>query len=62
MLIRWLLAAIHLLAFGFALGVGARARPRVAASRCVAVRAGERGGLRDVFRADRVWGVTAHRC
>ncbi|MDR5737896.1 MULTISPECIES: DUF2214 family protein [unclassified Caballeronia] len=59
MLIRWLLAALHLLAFGFALGsvLGrARALRRLDAVQSVQANATR---LRDVFRSDSVWGVTA---
>lgn len=59
MLIRWLLAAIHLLAFGFALAsvlARARALRRLDASNSVQANAVV---LRDVFRADSLWGVTA---
>ncbi|WP_082745342.1 DUF2214 family protein [Burkholderia savannae] len=53
--VRWLLAAVHLLAFGFALAsIAARSRAlkRVAASR-------QSADLPDVFRADAIWGVSA---
>jgi len=59
MLIRWLLAAIHLLAFGFALASvlsRARALRRLDPSNSLHANA---AGLRDVFRADGGWGVTA---
>jgi len=59
MLIRWLLAAVHLLAFGFALGsvlARARALRRLDAAQSVQANAVR---LRDVFRSDSVWGVTA---
>ena len=52
MLIRWLLAAIHLLAFGFALASvlsRARALRRLDPSNSLHANA---AGLRDVFRAD----------
>ncbi|AOJ82529.1 hypothetical protein WS86_06455 [Burkholderia savannae] len=55
MTVRWLLAAVHLLAFGFALAsIAARSRAlkRVAASR-------QSADLPDVFRADAIWGVSA---
>ncbi|MEK6424926.1 MAG: DUF2214 family protein [Burkholderia gladioli] len=57
MLIRWLLAAIHLSAFGLALAAIAtrnRAFKRVAAAASVQV-----ADLRAVFRADTGWGLTA---
>lgn len=59
MLIRWLLAAIHLLAFGFALSaVFARARAlrRLDVSASLIANS---PALRDVFRADGMWGVAA---
>ncbi|KDR26631.1 MULTISPECIES: DUF2214 family protein [Caballeronia] len=59
MLIRWLLAALHLLAFGFALGsVLARARALRRLDPAESIQANELR-LRDVFRSDSVWGVTA---
>jgi len=59
MLIRWSLAAIHLLAFGFALGsVLARARALRHLDATQSIQANELR-LRDVFRSDSVWGVTA---
>ena len=59
MLIRWLLAALHLLAFGFALGsVLARARALRRLDAVQSVQANDTR-LRDVFRSDSVWGVTA---
>ncbi|WP_250499732.1 DUF2214 family protein [Caballeronia sp. GAWG1-5s-s] len=59
MLIRWLLAALHLLAFGFALGsvlARARALRRLDAAESVQANALR---LRDVFRSDAVWGIAA---
>ena len=59
MLIRWLLAAIHLLAFGFALAAvlaRARALRRLDSSNTLQANA---VGLRDVFRADTMWGLAA---
>ncbi|AJY29868.1 hypothetical protein BTM_2952 [Burkholderia thailandensis 34] len=53
--VRWLLAAVHLLAFGFAVAsISARNRAlkRVAASR-------QSADLPDVFKADAIWGVSA---
>ncbi|WP_082722260.1 DUF2214 family protein [Burkholderia mayonis] len=53
--VRWLLAAVHLLAFGFAFAsIAARNRAlrRVAASR-------QSADLPAVFRADAIWGVSA---
>ncbi|WP_244815594.1 DUF2214 family protein [Caballeronia sp. Lep1P3] len=59
MLIRWLLAALHLLAFGFALAsVLARARALRRLDASQSVQANELR-LREVFRSDMVWGVTA---
>jgi putative membrane protein len=59
MLIRWLLAALHLLAFGFSLGsVLARARALRRLDAVQSVQANDTR-LRDVFRSDSVWGVTA---
>ncbi|AIP61822.2 membrane protein [Burkholderia thailandensis] len=55
MTVRWLLAAVHLLAFGFAVAsISARNRAlkRVAASR-------QSADLPDVFKADAIWGVSA---
>ncbi|KVD77976.1 hypothetical protein WS62_00525 [Burkholderia sp. ABCPW 14] len=55
MTVRWLLAAVHLLAFGFAFAsivARNRALRRVAASR-------QSADLPDVFRADAIWGVSA---
>lgn len=53
--VRWLLAAVHLLGFGFAFASIAarnRALKRVAGSRQAA-------DLSDVFKADAIWGVSA---
>ncbi|ABC38498.1 DUF2214 family protein [Burkholderia thailandensis] len=53
--VRWLLAAVHLLAFGFAfasISARNRALKRVAASR-------QPADLPDVFKADAIWGVSA---
>jgi putative membrane protein len=59
MLIRWLLAALHLLAFGFALGsVLARARALRRLDVTQSIQANELR-LRDVFRSDTIWGITA---
>ncbi|MDR5831735.1 DUF2214 family protein [Caballeronia sp. LP006] len=59
MLIRWLLAALHLLGFGFALGaVLARARALRRLDVAQSVQAND-VRLRDVFRSDSVWGITA---
>ncbi|MDR5834441.1 DUF2214 family protein [Caballeronia sp. LZ034LL] len=59
MLIRWMLAALHLLGFGFALGsVLARARALRRLDATQSVQANELR-LRDVFRSDTVWGITA---
>jgi putative membrane protein len=59
MLIRWLLAALHLLAFGFALyAVLSRARALRHLDATQSVQANE-VRLRDVFRSDTIWGVTA---
>jgi putative membrane protein len=52
MLVRWLLAAIHLLAYGFALASILR---RTWALRRASVPA----ALRSVFRADAGWGISA---
>ncbi|MFM0737063.1 DUF2214 family protein [Paraburkholderia xenovorans] len=52
MLVRWLLAAIHLLAYGFALASILR---RTWALRRATVPA----ALRSVFRADTAWGLSA---
>lgn len=52
MLVRWLLAALHLLAYGFALASILR---RTWALRRAAVPA----ALRSVFRADTRWGLSA---
>lgn len=52
MLVRWLLAALHLLAYGFALASILR---RTWALRRAAVPA----ALRSVFRADTRWGIAA---
>ena len=52
MLVRWLLAALHLLAYGFALASILR---RTWALRRAAVPA----ALRSVFRADTRWGISA---
>ena len=52
MLVRWLLAALHLLAYGFALGSILR---RTWALRRASVPA----ALRSVFRADTFWGISA---
>ncbi|MCM2492467.1 DUF2214 family protein [Burkholderia glumae] len=57
MIIQWLLAAIHLSAFGLALAASAtrnRAFKRVAAAPVVQV-----ADLKAVFRADTGWGLTA---
>jgi putative membrane protein len=59
MLARWLLAALHLLAFAFALSsvlARARALRRLGPSHSMHDSA---TALRDVFRADTVWGITA---
>jgi putative membrane protein len=59
MMLRWLLAAIHLLAFGFAFGsvlARARALRKLDASNTLHANA---TGLRDVFRADGIWGIAA---
>jgi putative membrane protein len=59
MLTRWLLAALHLLAFGFALyAVLSRARALRRLDTAQSVQANELR-LRDVFRSDTIWGVTA---
>ncbi|KND60380.1 putative transmembrane protein [Candidatus Burkholderia verschuerenii] len=59
MLTRWLLAALHLLAFGFALyAVLSRARALRRLDATQSVQANELR-LRDVFRSDTIWGVTA---
>ncbi|WP_083237260.1 MULTISPECIES: DUF2214 family protein [Burkholderia] len=53
--VRWLLAAVHLIAFGFALtSIAARNRAlrRVAAS-------AQRADLPGVFSADAIWGICA---
>jgi putative membrane protein len=59
MMLRWSLAAIHLLAFGFAFAsvlARARALRKLDASNTLHANA---TSLRDVFRADGAWGIAA---
>jgi putative membrane protein len=59
MLTRWLLAAIHLLAFGFAFSaVFARARALRRLDPSASLTANT-PALRDAFRADGMWGIAA---